>query len=118
MKFFTFHQNNSFGRYVTDAKVTFNVIIEAGNASHAKMLAEQIGIYFNGCRDGRDCPCCGDRWYEPWDEGDDVPNIYGTLITEDHKLNLEYVAPIKEDRAAHVYVYRYPPNEPEAWEEV
>ncbi|MEV5407168.1 hypothetical protein AB0L20_32150, partial [Streptomyces albidoflavus] len=29
---------------------------------HANSRALGLGIYFNGCVDGRDCRCCGDRW--------------------------------------------------------
>jgi hypothetical protein len=43
--------------------------IEAESAEHADEKAAEIGIYFNGCDDGRDCPCCGDRWYEARHKG-------------------------------------------------
>lgn len=61
--FFTFHQNNSGGRFQVDDKVTEFVIIEANDANHANLIAESIGIYFDGCENGMDCSCCGDRWY-------------------------------------------------------
>lgn len=78
LRFFSFDQNNSGGGFVVDNDVAHNVIIEAATADEANAKAEDIGIYFNGCDDGSDCPCCGDRWY-PVDEsdGEDAPNIYG-----------------------------------------
>jgi hypothetical protein len=79
-KFFEFSQNNSGGSFVFDKDrgLTHYVIIEAENADQASARAQDTGIYFNGCDEGTDCPCCGDRWYEPYgDEGTDKPEIYG-----------------------------------------
>ena len=39
------------------------MIIEAVDQDAATDKAESLGIYFNGCDDGIDCDCCGDRWY-------------------------------------------------------
>lgn len=63
-KYFEFNQNNSGGSFEVDEKagIGHSVIIEANNAIHANAIAENIGIYFNGCDSGSDCPCCGDRW--------------------------------------------------------
>lgn len=79
LKFFCYVQNNSGGVFQVDDKVTHYVIIEATDAQHANTLAQRVGIYFNGCDDGTDCSCCGDRWYPAWEEeeGDDAPLIYG-----------------------------------------
>lgn len=73
--FFCFNQNNSGGSFAFDEKsgLTHYVVIEAANQSSANARAELIGIYFNGCDDGQDCPCCGDRWSEAWDDGKDSP---------------------------------------------
>lgn len=73
--FFCFNQNNSGGSFVFNEKagLTHYVVIEAPNASAATAKAELIGIYFNGCDDGVDCPCCGDRWSDLWDDGKDSP---------------------------------------------
>jgi len=83
-KFYEFNQNNSGGSFHFDeeAGITHFVIVEANNANQANALAEAIGIYFDGCNDGRDCDCCGDRWYEQWreDAGNDVPSIYGEPV--------------------------------------
>lgn len=77
--FYTFRQNNSGGSLVKDDLVSEYVIIEANSHVEANDLAEDIGIYFNGCASGRDCPCCGDRWYAHWSEHDAyvIPAIYG-----------------------------------------
>ena len=66
-KFYTFRQNNSGGRFKQNNEVDIKVVIEANNAEHANKRAEEIGIYFDGCSKGIDCPCCGDRWYEVYE---------------------------------------------------
>lgn len=78
-KFYTFRQNNSGGSFhFVENKLTHFVIIEAQSARVARAIAEDLGIYFNGCNDGRDCRCCGDRWYLPYGNSiDDQPTIYG-----------------------------------------
>jgi hypothetical protein len=84
MPWFTFSQNNSGGSFVLDKGrgLTHYVAIEARDAEHANERAQSIGIYFNGCDDDRDCPCCGDRWYELWsdEKGSDEPEHYGTPL--------------------------------------
>ena len=78
-KFFHFSQNNSGGSFYINEKVAHHVIIQAYSAKEANSLAEDIGIYFNGCETGNDCSCCGDRWSKQWstDSGDETPLIYG-----------------------------------------
>lgn len=82
-KFWTFDQNNSGGSFHYDAKAGIGsaVAIEAIDAAHALARAEAIGIYFNGCDDGRDCECCGDRWSDCLDEGTEQPTKYGAELT-------------------------------------
>jgi hypothetical protein len=84
-KFYTFTQNNSFGRFEVDEESGINehVIIEAIGCEHANLKAQEIGLYFNGCDYGMDCHCCGDRWYEVDEsDGEDEPKIYGTPVSE------------------------------------
>lgn len=83
--FFTFNQNNSGGTFTFDeeAGITHFVIIEAQSARVAKALAEDKGLYFDGCRSGRDCSCCGDRWHEPCGDGSAVPEVYGQQVGVD-----------------------------------
>lgn len=90
MPFYEYRQNNSRGGFDFDADngISVHVIIEADSADEANRKAEDIGLYF----DGRgDCPCCGNRWYEQWDDqdADSVPSIYGTPI-QDHDFEEGY----------------------------
>lgn len=82
-KFFHYNQNNSGGCFVQDNKrgLSHHVIIEAEDARQANEIAEGIGIYFDGCKDGHDCYCCGDRWYPASDKGNDVPRIYDVDVS-------------------------------------
>lgn len=82
-RWYTFIQNNSYGRfhYKPEEGIGYAVIVEATSAAHANERAEQIGLYFNGIRDGRDCACCGDRWYTVYtDAGEEFPMIYNTKV--------------------------------------
>lgn len=74
-KWFKFHQNNSGGSCIEDENVAKYVYIEAVSAADANSRAENIGIYFGGTYDGRDCRCCGDRWYEA-EEVDTPEDMY------------------------------------------
>jgi hypothetical protein len=77
--FYSFRQNNSGGRFVFDEKdgISVLVVVEADSAEQAENRAESIGIYFDGCDAGIDCPCCGDRWYRPYDgAGTETPCEY------------------------------------------
>ena len=87
MPFFIFDQNNSYGVFDVNSKVSYHVIVEADTASDANDKAESIGIYFDGDddddADGADCPCCGPRWYMAYGEGKELPMHYSTVITND-----------------------------------
>jgi hypothetical protein len=81
--FFDFRQNNSGGwfRIDPDDGISVHVIIEADNAEQANDKAERLGIYFDGCATGNDCPCCGSRWYSVDDsDGNEVPCVYDTPV--------------------------------------
>jgi hypothetical protein len=78
--FYCYNQNNSGGSFSYDKHkgIGYFVIIEADNADDANRRAEDIGLYFDGCDNGEDCQCCGDRWYmAEEDDGKDTPLIYG-----------------------------------------
>jgi hypothetical protein len=64
-KFYEISQNNSGGSHVVDDKVCHRLFIEANSAEEATRIAEDLGCYWDGCSNGRDCSCCGDRWYQP-----------------------------------------------------
>jgi hypothetical protein len=83
--FYHFSQNNSGGSFIEDEILGLSnaVIIEADSATEANDIAINKGIYFDGCSDGVDCDCCGDRWY-PVDEGEgkDEPMMFGKPAKE------------------------------------
>ena len=65
MKFYEWSQNNSGGGFDVNDKVTHRVFIEASTKEEAEDKAASLGIYYDGVLRGRDCDCCGDRWYYP-----------------------------------------------------
>ena|SRR5690606_27994012 len=66
-KFYEYDQTNSGGSFDVDNKLCHRVYIEADDIEEANNIAEELGIYFNGCEKGLDCDCCGDRWHEPYE---------------------------------------------------
>lgn len=97
--FYEFNQNNSGGSFDISDTLAHFVIIEAYSADQANAIAKSLGIYFDGCDDETDCPCCGDRWYRAWGEGDKTPMIYG-------KDPSEYECLFTPVGKAYCYVYR------------
>lgn len=77
--FYTYSQNNSGGSF---DGVQY-VVIEADSTSQADTIAEdRADVYFNGCDYGRDCSCCGDRWYPASSyDASDKPEVYGQDLT-------------------------------------
>jgi hypothetical protein len=71
MAFFMWSQNNSGGHFHVDEDLTWRVVIQADTYGEAEYKALNLGVYYNGCDDDRDCSCCGDRWYEGQELGDD-----------------------------------------------
>lgn len=63
MPWFLYVQNNSGGHFEVNDNVCRQVYIEASSINDAEAKAEALGIYYDGCEKGLDCPCCGDRWY-------------------------------------------------------
>lgn len=59
MAYYEMHQNNSGGGF--DERLGYSLFIQADSAQEANALAIEQGVYFNGVRDGFDCPCCGNR---------------------------------------------------------
>ena len=96
MPFFTYDQNNSGGFFCEPAH---HVIVEADDAEQADRIAEEHGVYFDGCMTGNDCSCCGDRWtsqHYGFEDSSDEPQIYG----EDPKSRV----PVCRDEALPVYI--------------
>lgn len=49
-----------------------DVWVMAQSAAEADMLAKKYaGVYFGGVNSGRDCECCGDRWYGAYEDDSD-----------------------------------------------
>lgn len=80
---YTYNQNNSGGRFDYDEMngISHYVIVEADSPSDADRRAENIGIYFDDDY-SIDCSCCGTRWGQAWDDGDEVPSIYSESVVD------------------------------------
>lgn len=76
---FHYRQNNSGASFHRNANLDVNVVIEADTATDADTKAKSLGIYFDGVAGGRDCRCCGDRWYRAY-EANDQPSCYGDAL--------------------------------------
>lgn len=103
-KFFTFNQNNSGGNfhYKEQSGITHYVVVEAMDFDDATTRAETIGLYFDGVFDGRDCFCCGDRWYRPWrDEGTDEPMVYDQSVAEFKRDGFSFFKDNEKEIAVH-----------------
>lgn len=55
---YVYRQNNSGGTWQGPRTIT----VMADSDDQADVKAEEKGAYFDGCFEGLDCPCCGDRW--------------------------------------------------------
>lgn len=81
--FYVYSQNNSGGSFVVDNDVAHYVVVEADSEQDADDKAESVGIYFNGCDNGQDCDCCGDRWNTASSYGSSKElSIYGKSLSE------------------------------------
>lgn len=83
-RYYDFSQNNSGGDFHRDDNLGDTVIIAATDPEDANRRLQQLGGYFNGCDDGSDCSCCGDRWYEKssYDKGEESALICSMLIPQ------------------------------------
>jgi hypothetical protein len=102
--YWEFDQNNSGGSFVENEELAHRVIIEAYSSEEACSKATEIGIYFNGCDEGMDCPCCGDRWYPPY-SNIEIPYYWSSMNFERaEKIASLYDAepvPVRDTR--HIY---------------
>lgn len=90
--FYTFRQNNSGGSFHIDDEVDVYVVIEATSADDANSIATDNGIYFDGCRTGHDCQCCGDRWRWAYEsDATETPEIYGSPASESTGVIIYYL---------------------------
>lgn len=77
-KWFRYHQNNSGGVM----RGPIDIYVRAKSAAKANEKAQKYGdVYFDGCRIGVDCSCCGDRWVaaEDYDAEDTPPRVYTNI---------------------------------------
>lgn len=79
MPYWDFRQNNTGGSFTLPAHT---VVIEADDDEDANARAEAVGLYWNGCDDEIDCPCCGDRWYQARGAGTAEPTVYGQPVAK------------------------------------
>ena len=102
--FYHFSQNNSGGSFIVDHRrgISVNVVVEGATVEEITERAKDIGLYFDGVDDGSDCECCGDRWYEPWGEGDAAPSIYGQDVSEGTYTS-EYTGWVKDGPEGYVH---------------
>lgn len=77
-----YRQTNSGGSFDISDDLGHTVLIEADSPDDANQRATELGIYFDGCEDGSDCSCCGDRWYRASDPGTPEPTIYETPVAD------------------------------------
>lgn len=89
MKYYYFNQNNSGGHFHLDDSMVgaHTAVIQANSAEEANEKAEWLGIYFRGVEDGRDCSCCGDRWYKT-DEQDSTDEVCLRIWRSKHRVTL------------------------------
>ena len=99
MKWFEFGQNNSGGTWDVSDKLCHRVFIEAESPTAATDIAEELGIYFDGCTKGLDCDCCGDRWSPLYGEGKEFPCAYSVFSkTAAESMVKKYGVTFKESK--------------------
>lgn len=88
LNFYKFQQNNTFGRWqIVEGVLGYAVYVQAYTAASANEIAQELGIYFDGCDNNRDCSCCGDRWSRADEgEGSEVPLMYGKPLEKQRNL--------------------------------
>lgn len=108
MPFFEYTQNNSGGRFLVDNFVCHRLFIEAPTLNVANGKAFDLGVYFGGCNDGRDCPCCGDRW-NPYCPVKKLPVTYESMSAEEAKhIVSKYGAKSKKNKSGDAYDITFP----------
>jgi hypothetical protein len=98
LKFYRFRQNNSGGHFHENDKVGELVIVEAISHTEANEIAEDNGIYFDGCDSGRDCSCCGDRWYKAHKYDEEEAETDPNKLLDEHR-------PFGNNGVVHIYFH-------------
>ena len=106
---YKYDQNNSGGDFVISPNLGIGpkVWIEADTAAEADERAEKIGIYFDGCQNGVDCDCCGDRWDRAYEnQAKEQPNFthwdfhwHGTVYLHNKNRTITCVTDGEERKA-------------------
>lgn len=79
--FYCFSQNPVAGVFLSAPGVREYVIVEGRSWGEILSRAESIGLYFDGVAKGKDCPCCGDRWYKAKrPDLEDAPALCGSNV--------------------------------------
>ena len=97
LHWYEFDQNNSGGFFEMNDDVSIKVFIQSENAAGANQKAEEVGIYFDGCEDGIDCDCCGDRWYRAGDPLDSFKTYFWRKENTEYDNISDYVQAIAND---------------------
>lgn len=81
--FYTFRQNNSRGQWIGPVLVC----VECDSLNEANEIAVWHGVYFDGCAEGRDCECCGDRWSQAYDNESltELPTYCGEFVCDQER---------------------------------
>lgn len=105
LNWYEFGQNNTEGSFEVTDKLCHRLFIQATSSDAATAIAESMGVYFDGCDDGRDCPCCGDRWYRISSDDfidaaelEDRLKSYGPEVAEDAPRTIETYAQLLADK--------------------
>lgn len=111
MAWYKYRQNNPGGRYEIDDSrgISLSVYVEARDEHHADVRATGIGLYLDGCEDGYDCSCCGDRWSPAQDycevSPEDVPAKDAPHIRDDNDSQYVFEHRTREDGEYETYVH-------------
>jgi len=87
--FFHIDQNNSGGSFTVNDKLCHRLFIEAADSREANRIARDLGCYWNGCDEGMDCECCGDRWYPASNSVDITKGWEASILHSDNKKPLQ-----------------------------
>lgn len=91
LRWFEYSQNNSGGSFKGPAHT---VLVQAPDADRANRIAKDNGLYFDG--DGG-CSCCGNRWSDAWEGGEQALFPTGEGADEMRENILVETLPERED---------------------
>lgn len=83
LNYYMFDQNNSGGSFGGPAEYVY---VEAETAEEADAAGQLLGLYFDGVTEGRDCGCCGNRWYRAYGKPETADSLKALVEDETEKL--------------------------------